>query len=73
MLFKLIIFAIIGIAIYKFFGGKFPSVPRPKSKADKTLEEDTLVECSKCGTYVTLKESVMINGKYYCDECVSSR
>jgi len=70
MLFKLIIFAIIGIAVYKFFGGKLPSVPKPKKRGKKDLEDETLVECSKCGTYVTLKESMMVNGKYYCDECV---
>jgi uncharacterized protein len=70
MLFKLIIFAIIGIAVYKFFGAKLPSVPKSKKRGKKGPEDETLVECSKCGTYVTLKESMMVNGKYYCDECV---
>jgi len=69
MILKLLIFAIAGVLIYRFFGGKLPSVPKPKSKTQKKLDEDTLVECSKCGTYVTIKESVIINGKYYCDEC----
>jgi len=69
MLFKLIIFGFIGVAIYKFFGGQLPSMPKPKNRAQKKLDEDTLVECSKCGTYVTIKESILINGKYYCDEC----
>jgi len=72
MILKLLIFAIAGVLIYKFFGGKLPSVPKAKNKTEKKLDEDTLVECSKCGTYVTIKESIMINGKYYCDECASS-
>jgi len=69
MILKLLIFAIAGVLIYKFFGGKLPGMPKPRSKEQKKLDEDTLVECSKCGTYVTVKESIMINGKYYCDEC----
>jgi uncharacterized protein len=69
MLFKLIVFAVVGIAIYKFFGGKLPSIPKPKNKEQKKVDEDTLVECEKCGTYVTMKESIIIKGKYYCDEC----
>ena len=70
MILKLLIFAIAGIAIYKFFGGKFPSLGR--SANEKKLDEDTLVECAKCGTYVTVKESIIVNAKYYCsDECAS--
>ena len=69
MILKLIIFAVAGDFIYKFFGGKLPTIG--KSKAEKKLDEDTLVECEKCGTYVTVKESVIINGKYYCDECAA--
>ena len=68
MILKLIIFAIAGLLIYKFLGGKLPTLGK-KSPHEKKLDEDTLVECSKCGTYVTVKESVIINGKYYCDEC----
>jgi len=67
MILKLIIFAVAGYFIYKFFGGKLPTIG--KSSEEKKLDADTLVECEKCGTYVTVKESVLINGKYYCDEC----
>lgn len=67
MILKLIIFAIAGVLIYKFFGGKLPTIG--KSAEEKKLDGDTLVECSKCGTYVTVKECIIISGKYYCDEC----
>ncbi len=68
MILKLLIFAIAGVLIYKFFGGKFPQIG--KSTHEKKLEEDTLVECEKCSTYVTVKESIIVHGKYYCsDEC----
>jgi uncharacterized protein len=76
---KLIIFAVAGYFIYKLLGGKLPSLKtgagknagrsRRKTKEEKQLDEDTLVECEKCDTYVTIKESILINGKYYCDEC----
>jgi len=62
--------AIAGVMIYKFFGGKLPSVGG-KSKSEKKLDADTLVECSKCSTYVTVKESILIHGKFYCDECAN--
>ena len=70
MILKLLIFAIAGVMIYKFFGGKLPSIG--KSVSEKKLDEDTLVECEKCSTYVTVKESIIISGKYYCSkECTS--
>jgi len=78
MILKLIIFAIIGIAIYKLLGGNIPKINEKKrdrfSKDDdsKKIEEDTLVECVECGTYVTYKESIIIKGKIYCSrECAS--
>ena len=68
MILKLLIFAVAGVLIYKFFGGKLPSVGQ--SPHEKKLEEDTLVECEKCSTYVTVKESIIVHGKYYCSkEC----
>jgi uncharacterized protein len=68
MILKLLIFAIVGVLIYKFFGGKLPSIG--KSPAEKKLDDDTLVECETCQTYVTVKESIIIHGKYYCSsEC----
>lgn len=71
MILKLLIFAVAGIAIYKFFGGKFPSIGRNANQ--KKLDEDTLVECNACKTYVTVKESMIINAKYYCSsECANA-
>ena len=70
MILKLLIFAIVGIMIYKFFGGKLPQIG--KTSHEKKLEDDTLVECKTCHTYVTVKESLIVNGEYYCsEECTS--
>ena len=68
MILKLLIFAMVGVLIYRFFGGKLPSIG--KSASEKKLDDDTLVECEKCSTYVTVKESIIVHGKYYCSkEC----
>lgn len=68
MIFKLLIFVIIGVLIYKILGGKLPNLG--KTAHEKKLDEDTLVECERCSTYVTVKESIIVSGKYYCSkEC----
>ena len=68
MILKILIFAIVAVLIYKFFGGKFPTFG--KTPHEKKLDDDTLVECTKCHTYVTVKESIVVGGKYYCStEC----
>ena len=67
MILKLLIFAAVGLFIYKFFGGKLPTLGR-KNPHEKKLDEDTLVECETCHTYVTVKESIIVGGKYYCSQ-----
>lgn len=78
MVLKLILLAIISIAVYKLLGGKLPKIGRtkrdkiPKEDDRKKIEEDTLVECIECGTYVTYKESIIVKGKVYCSrECAA--
>lgn len=66
MILKLLIFAIVAVLIYKIFGGKLPTFS--KSEDEKKLEDDTLVECTTCHTYVTVKESIIVGGKYYCSQ-----
>lgn len=76
MLLKFIIIAVVLFALYKLLGGKLPEIGGrkkdtiPKGEDKKKIEEDTLVECEKCGTYVTYKESIIVKGKIYCSkEC----
>jgi len=66
MILKLLIFTIVAVLIYKIFGGKLPKFG--KSEDEKKLEDDTLVECTACHTYVTVKESIIVGGKYYCSQ-----
>ena len=70
MLLKLIIVAVIAVAVYRAFGGKVPILDKKETK-QKELDADTLVECASCGTYVTLKDAIIVKKKYYCSkECL---
>lgn len=66
MILKILFFVIVAVLVYKFFGGKLPTFG--KSPYEKKLEDDTLVECTTCHTYVTVKESIIVGGKYYCSQ-----
>ena len=39
------------------------SQSQPKADDD---EEDTMVPCAKCGTYVAVDEAIIKTGRYYC-------
>ena len=75
MILKFIVFTLLGLVIYKFITGRLPFLTNLKSDRvnrdeKKQIEEDTLVECAKCGTFVTYKESIIVKGKVYCSkEC----
>jgi len=75
VIFKLIIFGIIGAMIYRFFGGKLPIIDK-KIKSSKDLDEDfTKVEptskCANCGTYMTEEDAIIYQKKSYCSkECL---
>lgn len=71
MILKLIIIFAAGVFLYRLFGGKLPNIR--KTTEEKKIEEDTLVECKACSTYVTIKESIIVNGQYYCSKSCSKR
>jgi uncharacterized protein len=69
MLLKLIILGLVIYGVYRFFGGEL-KLPQMK-KDNKKLDEDTMIECSKCGTFVSKKEAMSYKGKEYCSkECL---
>lgn len=63
MIAKVIIFVLIIAIIYFFI------IPKFRSKKPSG-EEQSFVECSKCDTFVELKDSTLRNGKYICKECL---
>ena len=75
---KLILTVAVIAAVY-FFLIKKPQVqahrrkkadsatPPPRAdRADK--DEEIMVACEKCGTYVSSKEAIIVGGKYYCSK-----
>ena len=65
MLFKILLLAAVVGAIYYFFIKKKPSIPK---------DSETMVECEKCGTFVSNKEAIIKDGKYYCSkECAGAK
>jgi len=73
---KLLIIGGILYALYRVAGGRI--LPQRKETDRKSSEEreegETLVECSKCSTYVVKKEAIFYRGKYYCSaECLPKK
>ena len=65
MLLKLLLLAAIMYGVYYFFIKQKPLADKSSKK-----DEDLLVECDKCGTFVSTKDAIIKNGKYYCSkEC----
>jgi len=74
MLFKLIILIVIGVMVYRFFGGKVPILD--KIKPTKNNDEDftqikPTSKCAECGTYMTEDDAIIYQKKAYCSkECL---
>lgn len=73
---KLLIIVLLIAAVYYLFFRKPKSrtereEPRNEKRSDKKLEE-IMVECAKCGTFVSAKEAIIKDGRYYCSrECAA--
>jgi len=65
----LLVIAVISI-VYFMFIKKKPSVT--KSSKKKSEEASEMVECTTCGVFVELNETILSNAKYYCSkECLA--
>ena len=69
MILKLLAVAVVLFLVYIIFFKK----NRENDIKDKSKDkiEDIMVECPKCGTYVSKKEGILSNGNYFCSkECL---
>ncbi|WP_199770156.1 PP0621 family protein [Helicobacter mesocricetorum] len=56
------------MGVYYFFIRKSPRKETPKK------QEEIMIECEKCGIYVSNKEAIIQDGKYYCSkECCKGK
>lgn len=72
MLFKILAFLAVLIAIYLiFFKTRIKRGVKGAKKEDK--EAENFVECKKCGTFIEAKDAVISGGGYVCPECMQSK
>ncbi len=69
---------VIGViaAVYFFFIKKKPAKKptRSNTKQTKRLDDEDMVECAKCGTYVRVDEAFIKNAQYFCSaECMNGK
>ena len=72
MVLKVIFVVVLAFLAYLFFFKK----SREKDIVNKKNEriEDEMVECPSCKTYVSKKEALLSNGKFYCSkECLENK
>ena len=69
MLFKILAFLAVLIAIYLIF---FKTrVKGGAKKEDKDAEN--FVECKKCGIFIEAKDAVISGGGYVCEDCIKDK
>lgn len=69
MILKLLLIVVVIAIVYFTFFKKKPL--KNSTKSDEKLQSNDMIECSICGTYVELGESIISNNKYYCsNECM---
>ena len=68
MVIKLLLLGVVLFGVYLVFFKKNREKDIKKRNEEIT---DTLVECPKCGTYVSKDDAILSNGKYFCSqECL---
>jgi hypothetical protein len=71
---KVIFVVIVGLFLYRLFGGKIPFID--KAETSKESEHgfgqiEATSECSSCGTYMTEDDALIYQKKSYCsNDCL---
>ena len=72
MILKFVAVVIVLFIVYIVFFKKNREKTIVKKKDIKY--EDEMLECPTCKTYISTKESILSNGKYYCSkECLKNK
>ncbi len=65
----LLIFLVIGV--YYFVRKVGVKNTQGSDLKQTKIKEEIMLECKKCGTYISSKEAIISNGEYYCSkECL---
>ncbi len=67
MIMKLLLLGVVGYVIYILFFKKGGITNRIDQE-----ESETMVECAECSVYISTKDAIIKDGKYYCSkECAA--
>jgi len=71
MFIKILAFLAIIVVIYMVF---FKNRKKGDSEKKGGSKEDLMVECKKCGTYVSSHEAFIKDGSFFCsEECMNTK
>ena len=66
MIIKLLLLAVVLYVIYFMLFKKTKNI-----SSDIQEDEELMIECPTCSTYISKKEAIISQGKYYCSkECI---
>ena len=70
MLKLLLVIAVIAGVYFFFIKKSTPLTKERHAKKNAKEDDETLVECEVCSTYITTSEAIVSSGKFYCSiEC----
>ncbi len=71
MLLKIVLILGVIAAVYFYFSKKSMPLTRERRDTKKRHDDDeTMVECATCSTYITTSEAIVSAGSFYCSvEC----
>ena len=73
MLFKILVFLAVLIAIYLIFFKTFLKRGVKVCTKKEEKEAQNFVECKKCGTFIEAKDAVISGGGYICEDCIKDK
>ena len=71
-----IVVIVLIVAVYFFFIKKRPAVAQKKKdstdkKSKDKVQSNDMIECTECGTYCEIDDTILSANKYYCSqECL---
>ena len=66
----LLVIAVIGVVYFFFIKKSMPLTKERHDRKKQKEDENTMIECAACSTYISTSEAIVSSGKFYCStEC----
>jgi len=70
----LLVISVIAIVYFMFIKKKPANIVKNRTNKKETPKADDMVECSSCGVYAQVSESLLSGSNYYCSkECLNAK